>query len=215
MYAAIFGYTGDKILILILHIVSEINKSKEAQSVSGRTNNMEIKKFLDDYKKISKTEVIGFLKEHADEDLTSAVLGRAFERLYIDGGYTADAVDLSELVNLHHSFSLGNGGGWCRGDEGSYLGRKYIVINGKTDGRITSISIDGYKTHKSTAKTKKISTDTLKELVSATECYKAMRGALLMDGDELDEETRKDAERVCDRYEKEMLKLIDLITKGM
>ena len=45
---------------------------------------MEIKKFLDDYKKISKTEVIGFLKEHADEDLTSAVLGRAFERLYID-----------------------------------------------------------------------------------------------------------------------------------
>lgn len=42
-----------------------------------------------------------------------------------------------------------------------------------------------------------------------------MRGALLMDGDELDEETRKDAERVCDGYEKEMLKLIDLITKGM
>lgn len=68
---------------------------------------------------------------------------------------------------------------------------------------------------KAQRKQKKISTDTLKELVSATECYKAMRGALLMDGDELDEETRKDAERVCDRYEKEMLKLIDLITKGM
>lgn len=36
MYAAIFGYTEEKILILILHIVSEIKKSKEAQSVSER-----------------------------------------------------------------------------------------------------------------------------------------------------------------------------------
>lgn len=38
MYAAIFGYTEEKILILILHIVSEIKKNKEAQSVLERMN---------------------------------------------------------------------------------------------------------------------------------------------------------------------------------
>lgn len=176
---------------------------------------MTIKEFMDKYRKMSKTEVIDFLKEHENQYLTSAVLGRAFEKLYIDSGYTADSVDLSELVNLHPSFSLGNGGGWCRGDEGSYLGRKYIIINEKTDGRITSISVDGYKVHKSTPKTKKIDIDTLKDLKETTECYKAMQGALLSDGDRLDEETRLDAERVRNEYEIAMLRLIDVITKGM
>lgn len=176
---------------------------------------MTIKEFMDNYRTISKTEVMGFLKEHAGENLTSAVLGRVFEKLYIEAGYTADSVDLSELVNLHPSFSLGNGGGWCRGDEGSYLGRKYIIINEKTDGRITSIAVDGYKLRRSTPKTRKIDIDTLKDLKETTECYKAMQGALLLDGDRLNEETRLDAERVRNEYEIAMLRLIDVITKGM
>ena len=108
---------------------------------------MTISEFNNTYKSLSKDAVRTFLQEHSQEDLPSSTLGRAFERLYIDPktGHTEDNISLSELCALHHSFSLGNGGGWSRRDNYSFLGRLYEIVNHKTAGRITAISSNSFK----------------------------------------------------------------------
>lgn len=175
---------------------------------------MTVDEFIRDYKELSRAEVRIFLQEHTGIDLPSSVLGRAFEKLYVEMGFTRSDVLLSELINLHHSFTLGNGGGWCRSDDGCYLGKKYIVRKQKENGRITSISIAGYKTGNSIPKTKKIPIEQLEELKDAAESYRTLSGALMI-STELDEETRKDAERVKSEYEMKMLELIDLTTQNV
>lgn len=175
---------------------------------------MTINEFMDEYKKMSKKEVRKFLQEHAQVDLPSAVLGRAFEKLYIEKGTTSLEVPLSELIGLHHSYTLGNGGGWCRSDDVCYLGRNYIVRKQKQNGRIISVSVSGYKVGTTTPKCKMISIDLLEDLKDAAESYKALSGAL-MTSPELDEETRKDAERVRSVYEMKMLELIETATQNL
>lgn len=141
---------------------------------------MTITEFNNTYKSLSKDAVKTFLQEHSQEDLPSSTLGRAFERLYIDArtGHTADIISLSELCALHHSFSLGNGGGWSRRDNGSFLGRLYDIVNHKTAGRITAISSEGFKQTDSFPSTKRISISLLLELEDAVDTYGSLSAAL-------------------------------------
>lgn len=141
---------------------------------------MTISEFNNTYKSLSKDVVKTFLQEHNQEDLPSSTLGRAFERLYIDSktGHTEDNISLSELCALHHSFSLGNGGGWSRRDNGSFLGRLYEIVNHKTAGRITAISSNGFKQADSFPSTKRIPISVLFELEDAVDAYEGLSAAL-------------------------------------
>lgn len=142
---------------------------------------MTISEFNNTYKSLSKDAVKTFLQEHNQEDLPSSTLGRAFERLYIDPktGQTEDNISLSELCALHHSFSLGNGGGWSRRDNGSFLGRLYEIVNHKTAGRITAISSNGFKRTHSFPSTKRIPISVLFDLEDAVGIYESLSAALL------------------------------------
>ena len=141
---------------------------------------MNINEFNNTHKSLSKDTVRTFLQEHSQEDLPSSTLGRAFERLYIDAktGHTEDNISLSELCALHHSFSLGNGGGWSRRDNGSYLGRLYEIVNHKTAGRITAISSEGFKRTNDFPSTKRIPMSVLFELEDAVDIYEGLSAAL-------------------------------------
>lgn len=133
------------------------NKINQATQGVRKVVNMTLSSFESNYRTMTKEEVKTFLQEHSTEDLPASVLGRAFERLYVDTrtGHTERNIELTELVALHHSFSLGNGGGWSRSDRG-FLGKNYITVNHKISNRITSISTEGFKINQTVAKFRKI-----------------------------------------------------------
>ena len=176
---------------------------------------MTITEFISQYQNLSRREVITFLQEHQQERLHSGVLGRAFEKLYIDQhiGLTDRNIPISELCALHQSFNVTNGASWSRRDHSSYLGRKYILINHKENGRVVSVCANGYKTYSDHPMTKKISIGTLKELQDAADTYKCLKGALSGDIFALDEDTINGVEAAADEAALKMLHIIDDITK--
>ena len=175
---------------------------------------MTVNEFNKDYKKLKKEDVLTFLQENAGVDLPASVLGRVFEKFYVKTDGISDYINLQELVALHHSFTLGNGGGWCRADDSGFLGRIYKVENCKEGGRITEIKVSGYKTKEHKKKYRKVPVELLKELKDTAEGYKTMAGALLNESEEtIGKETYCDATSCKDNYEIRMLKLIDEITK--
>lgn len=177
---------------------------------------MTVNEFNKDYEKLKKEDVLTFLQENAGVNLPASVLGRVFEKFYVKADGTSDFIDLQGLIALHHSFSLGNGGGWCRADDSSFLGRKYIVENFKESGRITQIKVSGHKTQEHRKKYKKISVELLEELKDVAEGYKTMAGALLNESEEtIGVETYRGASDCKDDYEMKMLKLIDEITETL
>lgn len=140
---------------------------------------MTINEFNNCYQSLSEDAIKTFLQEHTQENLPASVLGRVFEQLYIDKttGCTISDIALTDLVALHHSFSLGNGAGWSRTDT-SFLGKKYIVVNHKVNNRVTEISTEGYKHNSNVPKSKKISMDTLWELEDAVDIFEGLSAAL-------------------------------------
>ena len=176
---------------------------------------MTITEFINQYQRLSRAEVITFLQEHQQERLQSGILGRAFEKLYIDhhSGLTDRNIPLSELCALHQSFNVTNGSNWSRRDGGSYLGQKYILINHKENGRVVSVCANGYKLHNDRPVNKKVSIAVLEELEDAAETYKALKAALSDDTSTLDTETIKGIETAADEAVLKMLHLIDKITK--
>lgn len=175
---------------------------------------MTVNEFNKDYKKLKKEVVLTFLQENAGVDLPASVLGRVFEKFYVKADGTSDFIDLQGLIELHHSFSLGNGGGWCRADDSSFLGRKYIVENFKESGRITQIKVSGYKTQEHRKKYKKIPVELLEELADIADSYKDLKGALELSPD-LDEDIFYGVVNEIDRLEMKILKLIDEITETL
>ena len=177
---------------------------------------MNISEFNNTYKSLSKDEVRTFLQEHSQEDLPSSTLGRAFERLYIDAktGHTEDNISLSELCALHHSFSLGNGGGWSRRDNGSFLGRLYDIVNHKTAGRITAISSEGFKRADSFPSTKRIPMQVLFELEDALDTYEGLSAAL-SDRDSVPDEIYDDVTEKRDEALYKMYQIAKQLTAGL
>lgn len=177
---------------------------------------MTITEFNNTYKSLSKDAVKTFLQEHSQEDLPSSTLGRAFERLYIDArtGHTADIISLSELCALHHSFSLGNGGGWSRRDNGSFLGRLYEIVNHKTAGRITAISSNGFKQADSFPSTKRIPISVLFELEDAVDAYEGLSAAL-SDRNSVPDEIYDDVVATRDAALYKMYQIAKQLTTGL
>ena len=60
------------------------NKINQATQGVRKVVNMTLSNFESNYRTMTKEEVKTFLQEHSGEDLPASVLGRAFERLYID-----------------------------------------------------------------------------------------------------------------------------------
>lgn len=177
---------------------------------------MTISEFNNTYKSLSKDAVKTFLQEHNQEDLPSSTLGRAFERLYIDPktGQTEDNISLSELCALHHSFSLGNGGGWSRRDNGSFLGRLYEIVNHKTAGRITAISSNGFKQADSFPSTKRIPISVLFELEDAVDAYEGLSAAL-SDRNSVPDEIYDDVVATRDAALYKMYQIAKQLTTGL
>lgn len=90
----------------------------------------------------SPEEVRRIISSYNDYELKGAVLGRAFEKIYVNEAGFSEVVLLEDLEKIHHSFHTTNGGDWCRSRQ-SYLGKKYIIIREKKFGRIYSIKCDG------------------------------------------------------------------------
>ena len=176
---------------------------------------MTVNEFINQYPRLSRAEVITFLQEHQQERLHSGVLGRAFEKLYIDqhNGLTDRNIPVTELCALHQSFNITNGSSWSRRDCGCYLGQKYILINHKENGRVVSICTNGYKLHEERPTTKRVSVGLLEQLKDAAESYKCLKGALSGDTSALDSKTIKDVEAAADEAALKMLHIIDDITK--
>ena len=177
---------------------------------------MTLSNFESSYRTMTKEEVKTFLQEHSGEDLPASVLGRAFERLYIDTrtGHTDRNIELTELVALHHSFSLGNGGGWSRSDRG-FLGKNYITVNHKISNRITSISTEGFKSNQTVAKFRKIEMSTLWELEDAVDVYECLSAVLNEDSDAIPEEIKEDVALKRDEAADRMYQIAKAITRNL
>lgn len=177
---------------------------------------MTLSSFESNYRTMTKEEVKTFLQEHSTEDLPASVLGRAFERLYIDirTGHTERNIELTELVALHHSFSLGNGGGWSRSDRG-FLGKNYITVNHKISNRITSISTEGFKINQTVAKFRKIEMSTLWELEDAVDVYECLSAVLNEDSDAIPEEIKEDVALKRDEATDRMYQIAKAITRNL
>ena len=86
-----------------------------------------------------------YLIQWNNHKLTGAVLGRIYEIVNPpDEDGFSESITIDELVTYHPSFRTSNGGDWCRADNGSYLGKKYIVKNTKSNNRIESVKLDGF-----------------------------------------------------------------------
>ena len=176
---------------------------------------MTISEFIREYQRLTHTEVITFLQEHQEEHLHSGVLGRAFEKLYIDQhiGWTDRDIPISELCSLHKDFNISNGASWSRRDDGAYLGKKYIIVNNKENGHIVSVCANGIKSYDDRPTFKKISIEIIRELEDAADTYKCLKAALSSDAYELDADTINDINDTIDKAEIKMLHIIDDITK--
>ena len=176
---------------------------------------MTVNEFINQYPRLSRAEVITFLQEHQQERLHSGVLGRAFEKLYIDqhNGLTDRNIPVTELCALHQSFNITNGASWSRRDDGAYLGKKYVIVNNKENGHIVSVCANGLKSYDDHPTFKKISIEIIRELEDAADTYKCLKAALSSDAYELDADTINDINDTIDKAEIKMLHIIDDITK--
>ena len=89
----------------------------------------------------SQEEVRRIVSTYKKYELKGTVLGHIFEKLFVNDGFS-EAVLLTDLEKIHHSFHTTNGGDWCRSRQ-SYLGKKYIIKRVKKGGRIYSVKCDG------------------------------------------------------------------------
>ena len=177
---------------------------------------MTLNNFESNYRTMTEEEVKAFLQEHSGEDIPASVLGRAFERLYIDTktGHTKRNIELTELVALHHSFSLGNGGGWSRADSG-YLGKRYLIVNHKLSKRITSISTEGFRTDTKVPKYRKVGMDTLWDLEDAVDLYECFTAVLNEDSDAIPEEVKEDVAVKRDAVVERIYQIAKAITRNL
>ena len=96
-------------------------------------------------KKIEETDknnISSLIAEYKQYELKGAILGRVFEKLYVNAAGFSSAILISDLEKIHHSFHTTNGGDWCR-SKVSYLGKKYILIRVKKGSSIYSVKCDG------------------------------------------------------------------------
>lgn len=89
-----------------------------------------------------KEEIISLIRKYRRVELKGDILGRIFEKLYVNDAGFSKAVLISDLEKIHHSFHTTNGGDWCR-SKTSYLGKKYDIVREHLAGRIYSIKCDG------------------------------------------------------------------------
>ena len=93
-----------------------------------------------------KDEILDFVKDNRDQNLTPKTLGMLFEIIVgLEEGVTnfeGKSCSIDELKNIHPSFKSTNGNQWARSD-GSYLGKKYIIERIKASGRVSEVKIVG------------------------------------------------------------------------
>lgn len=90
-----------------------------------------------------KEDVAQILKDCEKIELSSGVLGQAFEKMFVnaENGFSPE-ISMAELERSHHSFRTTNGGDWCRSNNG-YLGSRYYIIRKKKGNKIVSVKTDG------------------------------------------------------------------------
>ena len=92
-----------------------------------------------------KDELIDLISKYYGYELKSSILGRIFEKLYVnEAGFSAE-IQIDDLVKIHPAFRTKNGSTWNRTGQ-SYLGKKYNIIRGHASGNtgsITSVKCDG------------------------------------------------------------------------
>lgn len=109
----------------------------------------------------SSLEVQEILKNYSSYELKGAILGRAFEKMFVKEEGFSEYISMEELEQYHHSFHTSNGGDWCRSNQG-YLGTRYIIERLKEGRRISAVKTDGY--NKGTKINQSIRSDILKEI---------------------------------------------------
>lgn len=90
----------------------------------------------------SPEEVVGIVSQFKGFELKGGVLGRVFEKLFVNSQGFSKSVSITELETIHHSFHTTNGGDWCRSKQ-SYLGKKYIIKRSHYKGSISEVKCDG------------------------------------------------------------------------
>lgn len=90
----------------------------------------------------TKAEIISLISRYKMYELKGGVLGRVFEKLYVNSDGISGAILVSDLEKIHHSFHTTNGGDWCRSRTG-YLGKKYIIKRNRQKGSIYSVKCEG------------------------------------------------------------------------
>lgn len=91
-------------------------------------------------------EVTNVLKKYSKYELKGNVLGRAFEKMFVQDNGFSPSISMDELEKYHHSFHTTNGGDWCRSGQ-SYLGKKYFIKRELRGGKIFSVKTDGLNKH--------------------------------------------------------------------
>ncbi len=90
----------------------------------------------------SKEEIKDLIFQYKDYELKGGVLGRVFEKIYVNNSGFSPSISITELEQIHHSFHTTNGGDWCRSKQ-SYLGKKYIIKREHNKGSISKVKCDG------------------------------------------------------------------------
>lgn len=107
-------------------------------------------------------DIISEIQKYKEYDLTSEILGRVFERLYVNEVGFSSEILIDNLVKIHPSFRTKNGSTWNRADV-SYLGKKYILINKHANGKISSTKCDGPLKNEKAVKIRKDILDSIKK----------------------------------------------------
>lgn len=178
---------------------------------------MTINEFNKNWKRLTSKQVLDFVTEHQQDELPMTILGKIFEKLYINPktGITYRDVPIWELRALHHSFEINNGNSWGRRDDKSHLGRHYNIVNHHEGRRVVSISTNGFRRTPSTPTSKKISLDALQDLQDTADDYCALMSTLTVDGKTMPTEIRLEITDKKDRAEIKMLAIIKQITDGL
>ena len=92
----------------------------------------------------SKEDVKDIIAQFKDYELKGGVLGRVFEKLYVNSSGFSPSISIKTLEEIHRSFHTTNGGDWCRSKQG-YLGKKYIINRKREKGSISEVKCDGFQ----------------------------------------------------------------------
>ena len=171
---------------------------------------MTINEFNQNYKKLTKKQVMDFVATHQHEDLPMNTLGKIFEIFFINPktGITYRDVPVWELRALHHSFEINNGNSWGLRDSKSYLGRRFNIVNHCEGRRTVSISTNGFRTTPSNPASKKISLVTLQDLQETAADYSVLMASLTTNKDTLSTEIRLE---ITDKKNCAEIRMLDII----